>query len=314
MENITYDEFIQNILDTRGRFGCGDEYHERHHITPKCLGGRDKKNNLIDLLAREHFIAHKLLAEEHPDNDKLIYAYWMMAHIGRVEVSAEEYEDARIACGKAMSEARQGWYIGENNPNYRNYWTDEQRKHMSEVKSNPSQETRNKMSEAGKRRMANPENNPMHEKHHTEEAKRKIGEASRNRAPEVYERISQKMKERFSNPENRHMLGKHMTEEAKRKLSETRHTNHICEKITIQLTPNDEIVKIFWSTKQIHRELLIDSGDVSKCCNGKQKSAGGHHWKYLYDNELKNGEIIPGAITLGLITEEEALKQLKNST
>ena len=30
--------------------------------------------------------------------------------------------------------------------------------------------------------------------------------------------------------------------------------------------------------------------------------------------KIKNGEIIPGAITLGLITEEEALKQLQNST
>ena len=34
MKNITYKEFIQNILDTRGRFGCGDEYHEKHHIIP----------------------------------------------------------------------------------------------------------------------------------------------------------------------------------------------------------------------------------------------------------------------------------------
>ena len=36
---ITYDEFINNILKSRGRFACGDEYHETHHITPKCIGG-----------------------------------------------------------------------------------------------------------------------------------------------------------------------------------------------------------------------------------------------------------------------------------
>ena len=79
MENITYEEFINNILETRGRFACGEEYHERHHIIPKCCGGSDDKNNLIDLFAREHFIAHKLLAEENPDNDKLVYAYTCMA-------------------------------------------------------------------------------------------------------------------------------------------------------------------------------------------------------------------------------------------
>ena len=34
-------------------------------------------------------------------------------------------------------------------------------------------------------------------------------------------------------------------------------------------------------------------------------------WKYLYDQTRKDGTIIPGAITLGLITEEEALKMLE---
>ena len=65
---MTYDEFIQNILNTRGRFACGEEYHERHHITPRCMNGDNSKDNLIDLYAREHFIAHKLLAEENPQN------------------------------------------------------------------------------------------------------------------------------------------------------------------------------------------------------------------------------------------------------
>ena len=59
---MCYQEFIQNILNTRGRFNCGDEYHERHHIIPRCLGGGNEEENLIDLFAKEHFIAHKLLA------------------------------------------------------------------------------------------------------------------------------------------------------------------------------------------------------------------------------------------------------------
>lgn len=73
---ITYEAFIQNILDTRGRFGISkDEYKERHHIIPKCMGGGDKEENLIDLYAKEHFIAHKLLAEENPGNYKVFRAY-----------------------------------------------------------------------------------------------------------------------------------------------------------------------------------------------------------------------------------------------
>ena len=78
MVYMTYNEFIQDILNTRGRFNCGDEYHERHHIVPKCIDGTDTKDNLIDLFAREHFISHKLLAEENQDNYKLKYAYWNM--------------------------------------------------------------------------------------------------------------------------------------------------------------------------------------------------------------------------------------------
>ena len=63
--NLTYNEFIQNILDVRGRFGVPEgEYKERHHILPKCMGGNDDESNLIDLYAREHYEAHKLLAQE----------------------------------------------------------------------------------------------------------------------------------------------------------------------------------------------------------------------------------------------------------
>lgn len=36
---VTYQEFINNILNTRRRFACGEEYYERHHIRPKCIGG-----------------------------------------------------------------------------------------------------------------------------------------------------------------------------------------------------------------------------------------------------------------------------------
>ena len=95
----TYEEFIQNILETRGRFNCGDEYHERHHIVAKCMGGTDDEENLIDLFAREHFEAHRLLALENPGNIKLIYAWNCMRNSknGDYEITPEEYEELRIA-------------------------------------------------------------------------------------------------------------------------------------------------------------------------------------------------------------------------
>ena len=46
------------------------------------------------------------------------------------------------------------------------------------------------------------------------------------------------------------------------------------------------------------------------CCRGLHNTAGGFQWKFIYDTIRKNGEFIPGAITLGFITEDEVFKQL----
>ena len=74
---MTYAEFILNIISTRGQWGIPKgKYFEAHHIVPVCMGGkpsREESNsrtkylkhpNIIRLYAKEHFIAHKLLAEE----------------------------------------------------------------------------------------------------------------------------------------------------------------------------------------------------------------------------------------------------------
>lgn len=120
----TYEDFIQNILSTRGRFNCGDEYHERHHILPKCMGGKNNKENLIDLYAREHFIAHKMLAMENPDNPKLIFTYTCMAFMKRddlcrYELTPEEYEEAKIEFNKINGKrTKDRFSVPENNPMY----------------------------------------------------------------------------------------------------------------------------------------------------------------------------------------------------
>ena len=105
---MTYTEFINNILQTRGRFMNSNEYYERHHIIPKCKNGSDDEDNLIDLFAREHFIAHKLLAEENINDDQLAHAYTLMAFVKdknqkRYELTPEEYEEARKIYAKRFS-------------------------------------------------------------------------------------------------------------------------------------------------------------------------------------------------------------------
>ena len=185
MENLTYEEFINNILEIRGRFNCGDEYHERHHIVPKCIGGGNETENLIDLFAREHFAAHRLLAKENPDNDKLVYAWACMAWVKnectneRYETTPEEYEEAKTTFAKMLSETRSG----ENGTFYGKCHTEESKKKISEshIGMTPSDETRNKISTLAKIRCSNPKNNPMYGKTHTIDAKQKISECAKLR-------------------------------------------------------------------------------------------------------------------------------------
>lgn len=201
---MNYAEFIQNILDTRGRFACEDEYHERHHILPKCMGGTNDEDNLIDLYAREHFEAHRLLALENPNNDSLTYAWCCMAwrqneYQDRYKLSPEEYEEVRIACAKAISKnAKKRLANPENNPMYG--------KHLSE-------ETRKKISEANKGKNTG-ENNPMYDIHrygednpfygkcHTQEAKDKISSYAQNRPSAVNIKISTSLKGKFTGDKN----------------------------------------------------------------------------------------------------------------
>lgn len=141
---MIYKDFIQNILNTRGRFACGEEYHERHHILPKCMGGSNDEENLIDLYAKEHYEAHKLLALENPDEKRLQYALYCMCLLKndktkeRYIVSSDEYEQARILFNKInvghvvsketrekISNANTGKFSGVNNPFYGHKHTQE---------------------------------------------------------------------------------------------------------------------------------------------------------------------------------------------
>lgn len=326
MEN--YQDFINNILNTRGRFACGEEYHERHHIIPKCMGGTNDETNLIDLFAKEHFIAHKLLMEENPENDSLIFAWCCMAfakndYERRHQLSPEEYEEAR----KILSETLQDKLVGENNP----MWG---KKH--------SDETKKIISEKIKERMKIPENNPWYGKHPSEEMLKKMRESQRKRfsdpkerekmskalkgkytgeshpfygrhhSEEARQKMSQKAKERFISLENHPWYGRRHSEETKEKISKNHAdvsgTNNPAAKPLICIE-----TKIVYGAATIASEKThINSKGICNCCYGRTKTAGGYHWRLIYDQIRKDGTVILGAITLGIITEEEVYDQLNS--
>jgi len=67
-----YDDLIdkRSVITPEG-------YVERHHIKLRSLGGSDEPENLVYLTAREHYIAHLLLAKFQPCK-QTAYALWMM--------------------------------------------------------------------------------------------------------------------------------------------------------------------------------------------------------------------------------------------
>jgi hypothetical protein len=56
-----YNALIQKALNRSNPEG----YTEKHHIVPRSIGGSDDPNNLVVLTAREHCVAHLLLAKIH---------------------------------------------------------------------------------------------------------------------------------------------------------------------------------------------------------------------------------------------------------
>ena len=75
-------------------------YKEAHHIIPKCLGGSDDDTNLVDLTAREHYIAHILLAKIH--GGTLWHAVNLMGRLKKY--SNRHYEQARLEHSRLLSE------------------------------------------------------------------------------------------------------------------------------------------------------------------------------------------------------------------
>lgn len=104
---MNYVAVYQRLIDrARERDVAG--YAENHHITPKCLGGSNRPENIVRLTAREHFIAHRLLTRIHPNNKGIWYALIAMGRIagfkGKIFAS-ERKRAADMRKGAKFSEA-----------------------------------------------------------------------------------------------------------------------------------------------------------------------------------------------------------------
>ena len=85
-------------------------YVEKHHIVPKSLGGTDFLDNLVTLTAKEHFVAHALLAKMHGGN--MWHALMRMKGFKQRYINARIYEIARREHGKEITKVM----LGPKNP------------------------------------------------------------------------------------------------------------------------------------------------------------------------------------------------------
>lgn len=303
----TYTQFIQNILDTRGRFECGNEYHERHHIVPKCMGGVDEEENLIDLFAREHFIAHKLLVKENPNNDSLVYAWSCMAFPNsvvqdRYELTSEEYEEVR----KALSEARKGKPRSEEVKKKLSAKAKERYKDpiyyakmKQAAKDRCTDEFRRKASERMKGQVAG-ENNPMFGRNHTEDTKKKQSESKQGmyvgKKNPMYgrpwwdedtpqEKIDEwKLKiSKKTIGENNPNYGVKCTDEKRIKLIESNPNT----KGVVHLDKNGDILGSYRSKREANRLIGINRRTLELYCIGEKHPPDGTQWMFMQEYEQK---------------------------
>jgi len=86
---MDYQKIYNQIIE-RAKNRMLEGYKEKHHIIPKCLGGDNSENNLVELTAREHFLCHMLLCEIYPNENKLKHALFLMA-IGKQKIKEKTY-------------------------------------------------------------------------------------------------------------------------------------------------------------------------------------------------------------------------------
>ena len=157
---VHYDKLI-----ARGQRTLIHGYRERHHIIPVCLGGSNKKENLVYLTAEEHYVAHQLLVKIYPSVYGLAQAAILMC--GKIgernnksyawlrKKSAEDHSvrmKGRPAHNKGKPSKNKGIKQGERGP-----LSEEHRKAVSESLKGKcghkhTQETKDKLSKAAKGR------------------------------------------------------------------------------------------------------------------------------------------------------------------
>lgn len=71
---MNYKEHYNKLIDRAKNREKPAGYTEKHHIIPRCLDGTDEATNIVVLTGAEHYTAHLLLVNMHPNHRGLVWA------------------------------------------------------------------------------------------------------------------------------------------------------------------------------------------------------------------------------------------------
>ena len=151
---MNYQKLYDKLIEKRqlNPISKKDCYCEKHHIVPRCLCGTDDPSNLVNLTAREHYVAHLLLlksAEQKYGENSEIYKklLWAISYFKlipknatnekliertKIKFNSRLYESLRIKAANLLREkAKERDYTGERNPMYGHKRTKEEKKKIS---------------------------------------------------------------------------------------------------------------------------------------------------------------------------------------
>lgn len=214
---MTYSAIYCSLIERRRSNPLPDgEYGEVHHILPKSEGGDNSQENLIRLSAREHYVAHLLLAKIYDDNkmySAVIYMQTGGCKNRKFKFNSRLYAKLREEYARKMSIVMTGRFSGEKHWNYGRHWSEEDKE--KQRLAHKGQRGWNKgipMSDEAKKKLS------INNGSRRPEVRQKLSELARNRPP-----ISDETRKRMSiaHKGNKGRLGQPISEEIKSKISKS---------------------------------------------------------------------------------------------
>lgn len=144
-----YSQWYENLVaSAQNRILPVELYFEKHHIIPKCFGGSNENDNLVNLTAREHYIAHLLLwkmkfsKRQHHQMLTAFHAMSAMKYKKRdYTINSRIFEQFKLEHIEYLSVR----YAGKNNPNFGKSMKPHVKQKLKETNERLYQERRAKM-------------------------------------------------------------------------------------------------------------------------------------------------------------------------